>query len=94
MYLFQIQLQNITETEGTSTCIRFDLIGTILSEVQIIGYETTMASELDLPDYQLSGLVCDKAYNICSGGISYLVDKSESKLLFVFTVNNITVEPR
>ena len=53
-----------------------------------------MASELDLPDYQLSGLVCDKAYNICSGGISYLVDKSESKLLFVFTVNNITVEPR
>lgn len=64
-------------------CLRFDFIGTIVTDTRIIGYESTIPDSFSHPNYQLLGIVCDTAYNICSGGVSFLVGKNGE---FIFHV--------
>ncbi|KAI6659217.1 hypothetical protein LOD99_14890 [Oopsacas minuta] len=74
----EIQVKMLNIPEGTNICIRFDFLGSITNASHIIGFETTTPTEGDLTNYQIEGKVCDKAYNICSGGISYIFSRDES----------------
>lgn len=69
---------------GQNICLRFDFIGTIVTETNIIGYETTMADSKTLPDYEIAGIICDTAYNICSGGISSYLFGKDGEFIFMF----------